>query len=183
MDRMVWILVAVGLAVGGTWMGCGSCGKKDGVTTEFCANSKACEAHGKCEARNGRCVNPDDPITRPEPKKAAVPDGPWTVKVRMSRSKPNGDSWDGGLAKWKPPDIYIKVNGTSYESQRCEDSFECSFQIHETGKLNIQVWDRDAGNAMSFGLFKKGEDSAGSTLCSFGERCTTGRGATVYVDK
>ena len=174
MERIVAVFGVIALVMMGSSMGCGPCAKKsDGVTTEFCANSKACEHHGRCEARNGRCINPNEPVAQSKPEQSKIPPGPWTVHVKMNRSKPNGKSWDGGLARLKPPDIFIKVNGTSYESQKCPDTFKCSFVIQETGKLNIHVVDKDVGF----------DDSAGSTMCTFGERCTTGGGATVYVEK
>lgn len=89
------------------------------------------------------------------------------IKVKMDSSKPNGLPWD---AYHGAPDPYIKVDGTSYRSKRCQDSYFCSFQIDkDCSILSIEVWDAD---------FAK-DDFAGSTFCKEGSVCTFDGGQLV----
>jgi len=94
-----------------------------------------------------------------------------TVKVKMNATNPkNGKAWDvmRGL-----PDPYVVVNGHSYESNRCKNTYVCIFEITETDEtLTIEVLDADV----------MVDDSAGTTTCKDGQTCKT-RGATVTVSR
>lgn len=69
----------------------------------------------------------------------------------------------GWSRKWCP-DIYVKVNGISYRSDRCQDSYTCKFKVDTVSNqpLSIEVWDADFMD----------DDYAGSTICSIGNVCT-----------
>jgi len=93
-----------------------------------------------------------------------------TITVQLDSTKPSGLNWDGPGSGG--PDIYIKVNGTSYRSERCQDSYICKFNNIDTvgnQPLSIEVWDADFMN----------DDYAGSTICSVGNVCTFDGGKLV----
>lgn len=89
--------------------------------------------------------------------------GIYTIEVSMSPSKPNGDDWDafGGA-----PDPFIQVGGYSFESQACQDSFFCTFEVSGSGPFAVEVYDSDLST----------NDYAGSALCNVGKTCSTNNG-------
>ncbi len=94
------------------------------------------------------------------------------VKIVMDPNKPSGKAWDAGGGK---PDPYIKVDGKSYRSSRCKNTFNCTIKITETdSSMTIEVWDAD--------MTRIGDDSAGQTVCGLAAgQCKTGQGALVYI--
>jgi len=92
-----------------------------------------------------------------------------TIKVQMDSTKSNGLPWDAYNGS---PDIYIKVDGKSYRSERCQNSFTCEFDVGYIGNspLSIEVWDADVAK----------DDFAGSVFCTSGKICRA-ESATVVI--
>ncbi len=63
------------------------------------------------------------------------------IEVTANKKKPNGKSWDIFRGK---PDIYIVINGVSYKSQVCKNSYTCEFMVTDLKKSStITVVDKD----------------------------------------
>ena len=92
-----------------------------------------------------------------------------TITVQLNNTKPSGLNWDGPGSGG--PDIYVKVNGISYRSDRCQDSYTCTFNVDTVSNkpLSIEVWDADFMD----------DDYAGSTICSIGDVCTFAGGKLI----
>lgn len=91
-----------------------------------------------------------------------------TVYIQMNSTKPSGHAWDafGGA-----PEPYVRVNGRSYRSQHCQNSFSCTIVINEGGRrYKVEVLDADVNV----------DDSAGVAICRRGKRCYV-RGAQVKI--
>jgi hypothetical protein len=97
----------------------------------------------------------------------------YTIVIKVSSTKPNGNSWDvGGGA----PDIVLEVEDTRYSttrhsSKRCEDTYKCEMSFSsKNSKWYLEIYDKDV----------KVDDLIGKGECQANNTCTLGK-ATVTI--
>lgn len=64
-----------------------------------------------------------------------------TIRVTVDAKRPDGEPWDPDGER---PDPYLKVDGKSYRSEGCRETYECSLSIEtDATTLNLEVYDAD----------------------------------------